>query len=561
MKIPNFYSFLGAFIAINVIFSGVALADDNGTNSNIPIFCSNQKIIYAQDINNVTPGNDNDTAIIKDKNGNLLLQINQKSDDYVLWTQTITVSVSAGDILHYFHGSVNNHFLTFDVLNSNNSFLQKLSFSSTNNLNNPFNISQDGFLRFNQGELAQEYNALLLCPQANNPNPNPNPNPINQAPVWNQTAVQNGTIGQNLQFIVSATDPDNNSLTYSAFNLPFGAGFNPTNKTFSWTPTSGQAGTYVITFRVFDGTISADMNVTINIVNTNNPVNQPPVWSQTPNQTVAVSQMVQFTVFASDPENNSLFYSALNLPAGSFFSSATKNFSWVPSVGQTGIYTVTFRVTDGVNTVDMNTPINVLNNNYNYNSGQQAPVWSQLPTQYINTGQTLQFTVSATDFYTNSLTYSSFNLPAGAYFNAFNRNFTWTPTNGQTGTYNVTFRVSNTFASADMNVSINVNGAGGPSYNYNYPNYNYPTNFTNYQTPVFTSSLPTILASEGQVYTYTAQATCGGGPVTYRVLVGPNGLTINQSFGVILWVPNFNQGRLVVCKVSRIIVVRIIVVI
>lgn len=40
---------------------------------------------------------------------------------------------------------------------------------------------------------------------------------------------------------ISATDPDNDPLTYSASNLPPGASFNPVTQTFSWTPSFDQA--------------------------------------------------------------------------------------------------------------------------------------------------------------------------------------------------------------------------------------------------------------------------------------------------------------------------------
>ena len=73
--------------------------------------------------------------------------------------------------------------------------------------------------------------------------------------------------GELLEFTISATDPDGDSLTYSASNLPSGASFDPSTQTFSWTP--AQAGTYAgIHFEVSDGelTDSEDMTITVSTV-------------------------------------------------------------------------------------------------------------------------------------------------------------------------------------------------------------------------------------------------------------------------------------------------------
>jgi len=60
--------------------------------------------------------------------------------------------------------------------------------------------------------------------------------------------------GELLQFTISASDPDGDSLIYSASNLPQGASFDPDTQTFSWTPDYGQSGVYPnIRFEVSDG--------------------------------------------------------------------------------------------------------------------------------------------------------------------------------------------------------------------------------------------------------------------------------------------------------------------
>jgi len=62
------------------------------------------------------------------------------------------------------------------------------------------------------------------------------------APIGNKSILEE----QNLNFIVSATDPDGDNLTYSAFNLPDSAVFDAHSQIFDWTPAAGQAGNILL---------------------------------------------------------------------------------------------------------------------------------------------------------------------------------------------------------------------------------------------------------------------------------------------------------------------------
>jgi hypothetical protein len=88
---------------------------------------------------------------------------------------------------------------------------------------------------------------------------------VNQAPVLDP--IENKTVytGSFLTFTVRATDPDGNSLTYSASNLPTNATFNPTTRTFTWTPTPAQVGTVTVTFVASDGSLSDTVSTWITV--------------------------------------------------------------------------------------------------------------------------------------------------------------------------------------------------------------------------------------------------------------------------------------------------------
>jgi len=101
----------------------------------------------------------------------------------------------------------------------------------------------------------------------------------NNAPVLD--SIGNKVVNENelLEFTISATDKDSgDSLSFAASGiidgvpsgLPTGASFNTDTKTFSWTPTSSQIGSYFILFTVSDGktTDSEQIRITVNDVTT-----------------------------------------------------------------------------------------------------------------------------------------------------------------------------------------------------------------------------------------------------------------------------------------------------
>ena len=75
---------------------------------------------------------------------------------------------------------------------------------------------------------------------------------VNRPPVLSLIGSRSIGETQILTFALTATDPDGDSLSYSAGNLPTGASFNPTTRTFTWTPGYGAAGNYSVLFTVTD---------------------------------------------------------------------------------------------------------------------------------------------------------------------------------------------------------------------------------------------------------------------------------------------------------------------
>ncbi|MDR0268192.1 MAG: DUF6359 domain-containing protein [Paenibacillus sp.] len=78
----------------------------------------------------------------------------------------------------------------------------------------------------------------------------------NHPPVFTAIDPQTMQVGSALSFKVQAVDPDQDSLVYTAVQLPDGANFDPALQTFSWTPQ--KEGSYTASFKVEDGKGGSD---------------------------------------------------------------------------------------------------------------------------------------------------------------------------------------------------------------------------------------------------------------------------------------------------------------
>ncbi|MFZ5469810.1 MAG: Kelch repeat-containing protein [Myxococcota bacterium] len=279
----------------------------------------------------------------------------------------------------------------------------------------------------------------------------------NRAPVL--SAIGNRTVveGANLSFTVTATDPDGDALTFSASNLPSGATFNPATRAFSWTPAVGQAGVYSVTISVSDGVLS-DSETFSMTVTAAPPPNRPPVLDSIGNRTVVESSTLSFAATATDPDGDALTFSASNLPSGATFNPATRAFSWTPSVGQAGVYSVTISVSDGVLSDAETFSITVTAAPPN----NRPPVLGPIGERTVVEGATLTFVVTASDPDGDALTLSASPLPSGASFDPSTGGFLWSPTAGQQGNHAVTFSVTDGVLTDSEVVTLRVEPAATP---------------------------------------------------------------------------------------------------
>ncbi len=336
---------------------------------------------------------------------------------------------------------------------------------------------------------------------------------LNSAPVMSPIADKTTDEGKLLTFVVTATDPEGDQLTYSASGLPVNAIFNPANKTFSWTPAFNQAGEYSVTFTVNDGSMSDSKILKISV----NTASHAPVFGPLANASVNQKEVLNFPVTASDPDGDVLTYSASNLPTGASFNPATRQFTWSPAYNQIGNYTVTFHVSDGTLSTSRDVTFTAIKVNY-------APYFTlgSVTTLTYNEGYPIKVNINAADWNKDVITYSATNLPKGAMVDSATHSFSWTPGYDQAGTYNITLIVSDGTLQSSKSLILIIKDIN--------------------TAPVM-SPLADKTTDEGKLLTFVVIATDPEGDLlTYSASGLPANAVFNPANKTFSWTPAFNQA-------------------
>jgi RHS repeat-associated protein len=154
----------------------------------------------------------------------------------------------------------------------------------------------------------------------------------------------------------------------------------------------------------------------------------------------------------------------------------------------------------------------------------QPPAFTSQPNTEAIPGVPYVYQAAAADNDHDPLTFSLLSGPAGMAVEPATGKVTWSPQQGDLGNQAVALRVDDgRGATAEQDFTLPVTVA--------------PPN----QPPVFTST-PVVDGNVNTAYTYQATARdLDGDPLTFAVVSGPKGLTINPSSGLVQWTPTADQ--------------------
>ena len=168
----------------------------------------------------------------------------------------------------------------------------------------------------------------------------------NRAPTISGQPPASIRAGNQYDFTPTASDLDNDTLTFRIGGKPEWANFNETSGRLWGTPHSSDVGNFGgITIIVSDGELSSQLGpFSINVTSGNSG----PTISGTAPDTVRIGDTYSFTPNASDPEGDELRFEITGKPDWASFSTSTGRLSGTPGRADVGLFQgIQITVTDG----------------------------------------------------------------------------------------------------------------------------------------------------------------------------------------------------------------------
>lgn len=263
------------------------------------------------------------------------------------------------------------------------------------------------------------------------------------APIGNRV-IQ---VGESLVLPVTATDPNEiDRVTLRTSQLPANMVFvdtpgNPASGTLAFRPDAGQVGTFGINVEALDNGSPVLTDSELLTLTVLDPDNDCPVLSPIGNRDLLPGETLSFTVSGADPAGEPLTFSASFLPPGAVFDPATRTFTWTPTSAQSGVWLGTvFEVRDGATPACADREVV----GFSVQPANRFPVLDPIGDRAAAEGSMITFNVRGTDPDGGSVELGAEPLPVGALFEPSTGLFMWRPTLGQAGTYEITFRISDT---------------------------------------------------------------------------------------------------------------------
>ncbi|MEQ1698414.1 MAG: FG-GAP-like repeat-containing protein [Hyphomicrobiaceae bacterium] len=250
----------------------------------------------------------------------------------------------------------------------------------------------------------------------------------------------------------SSRDANGTPLTYrwSLIYRPHGSQAtlaSPTAPQVTITP--DQRGVYIAQLIVSDGVLESAPRTFVFIV-----PNRAPAFTSQPLLSATQGTSYTYAAIATDPDGDTITYSLVAAPAGMQLQGAT--LAWTPSAA--GSSPVTIRATDALGAnADQSFVIAVT-----AGGGNGAPVMAAIGDRTILLGQTLAFTVSATDPNGDAIAYAAAPLPEGATLDATTGAFSFRPTSATPSNYVLTFSATDGKLRAQQTVTVTVT-SGDPA--------------------------------------------------------------------------------------------------
>lgn len=273
---------------------------------------------------------------------------------------------------------------------------------------------------------------------------------VNDAPVITSVAPTSVILGEEYTYTPSATDAENDSLTWSLTQKPAGMTINATTGAISWTPAeAGSSGTVRLVAN--DG--SSDSVAQTFVITVSEPDNEAPVIGQGETDTLTTDEDTQgsTTLTATDANGDSLSWSVSSPASNGSAAVVGGNVTYTPNANFNGNDSFTVQVSDGslTDSIVVNVTVNAVND---------LPVIAQGAGTTLTTAEnnSTGVTLSASDVDGDSLSWSISTAASDGSASVTAGNVSYTPNAGFNGNDSFTVQVFDGTAPVSFVVNVEV---------------------------------------------------------------------------------------------------------
>gem|GEM_PF-924350 len=341
---------------------------------------------------------------------------------------------------------------------------------------------------------------------------------VNDAPEITSSPVTVATEGEIYSYTVTATDAENDTLTWSLTQFPDRMTIDANSGEIIWTPANGATDANV-TVEVTDGAATAtqDFVVIVGAVNDAPVITEGETATLTTDEDVVGNLVLNATDADTDAANItwSIASAASNGTANVTGTGLSQTVSYSPNADFNGSDSFTVSITDGAltDTITVNVTVNAVND---------APFINSAANTHATEGVLYTYTAMASDVESDTLTWSLTQSPEGMTIDANSGVISWTPANGVTSA-DITVQVADAEANATQSFTVTVGGVN--------------------DAPTITETTAAITTDEDTSGTVTLNATdIDGDTITWSVgSAAANGVATVSGTGlsqVVSYAPN-----------------------
>ena len=219
--------------------------------------------------------------------------------------------------------------------------------------------------------------------------------PVNDAPVLTDIPDQSIDEDTVFTYTLTAIDVDDLELLYSA-TVDGNASVDVTGSTLTITPELDFNGDIVVDVSVSDGVLTDTNNFTLSVL----PVNDAPVLTDIPDQSIDEDTAFTYTLTAIDVDSDETIYSIVIIEGDATYDLNDSQLSIYPDSNFNGNIQITIAASDGDLATSQSFTLSVLPVN-------DAPVLTDIPDQSIDEDTVFTYTLTATDVDDLELLYSA----------------------------------------------------------------------------------------------------------------------------------------------------------